>query len=197
VALLSRPLVRTGVLAVVLVSALPDPPAAAAGQGGFAEHEVKAAFLYNFTKFVQWPADAFATPASPIVLCIVGDDPFGPFLDRLVRGETVSGRRLVVDRVRPAAELAGCHLLFVAASERARFAALLAPLRGGSVLTVGDDAGFLSAGGLFRFVLDGGKVRFEVNLPELGRSRLQVSSKLLQLARPGQDDRSGSGRQGR
>jgi hypothetical protein len=186
VPLLKRSLAPPAVLGLTLSLALALLPAAAAraAERAFAEHEVEAAFLYNFAKFVEWPAEAFADPAAPLVLCVHGEDPFGPFLDRLVAGETVGGRRLEVDRGRAAGALAGCHLLFVARSEQPRFATLLAPLRRTSVLTVSDAPGFLEAGGLIRFVREGSKVRFEVNLPELARARLQVSSKLLRVARP-------------
>jgi YfiR/HmsC-like len=161
---------------------------AAAQSGSFEEYEVKAAFLYNFAKFVEWPAASFPDAAAPLALCIHGPDPFGPFLDTLVQGEAIGGRRLVVERGRPAERLRGCHVLFVARAERERYAELLAGLEGASVLTVGEGPGFLTAGGLFRFVLEGGKVRFEANLPAIERSSLKVSSKLLRVARPVQPD---------
>lgn len=157
---------------------------AAAQSGSYQEHEVKAAFLYNFAKFVVWPPTSFPDAAAPLTLCIHGPDPFGPFLDRLVQGETVGGRPLVIERSRPAERLRGCHVLFVASSERERYNELLDGLEGASVLTVGEGPGFLTAGGLFRFVLEGGKVRFEANLPAIERSSLTVSSKLLRVARP-------------
>lgn len=169
--------------ALLLALLLLAPPPAAA-QEAFQEHQVKAAFLYNFAKFVEWPAERFAGPAAPLVLCLHGADPFGPFLDELVAGEQVGGRRLVVDRSRPAGELRACHLLYVAAGERGRYARLLDGLGEAAVLTVGEDAEFLAAGGLFRFHRAGDRVRFEANLPAVARSRLQVSSKLLQVARP-------------
>ncbi|HYH45974.1 MAG TPA: YfiR family protein [Thermoanaerobaculia bacterium] len=157
---------------------------AAAQSGSYQEHEVKAAFLYNFAKFVEWPAASFPDATAPLTLCIHGPDPFGPFLDRLVQGERVGRRPLVIERSRPVERLRGCHVLFVAGSEHERYGELLDGLEGASVLTVGDRPGFLTAGGLFRFLLVDGKVRFEANLPAIERSSLTVSSKLLRVARP-------------
>ncbi len=178
----------TRALVALLAWTLATPPAGAQ-DGSYQEHEVKAAFLYNFAKFVEWPPESFADAAAPLVLCIHGPDPFGPFLDRLVQGEAVGGRRLVVDRARPADRLGTCHVLFVAPAERPRYRPLLAGLRGSGVLTVGDGPGFLAAGGHVRFVLEDGKVRFVAGQEAIAEAPFKVSSKLLRLARPaGADD---------
>ena len=147
------------------------------------EYEVKAAFLYNFTKFVEWPPDAFENPGSPMAICVFGEDPFGDSLDAVVRGETLNGRRLVVRRTRSLQELRDCQTLFVPGAERERFAEVFSALRDASVLTVGEVDGFLPQGGVIRFVVDQGRVRFEVNLDAAEHSRLKLSSKLLRLAR--------------
>lgn len=152
----------------------------ARGQTG--EYDVKAAFLFNFTKFVEWPPAAFADADQPLSLCVLGRDPFGGILDDMVRGESVGGRRLVVRRLERNADLRPCHVLFVAGSEGARAARILAPLKDGHVLTVGESTGFLEAGGLLRFVLVETRVRFEINRQAIDRSPLMLSSKLLRLA---------------
>ena len=147
------------------------------------EYQVKAAFLFNFAKFAEWPADAFAGPGDPITICVAGDDPFGESLDNAVRGETVGGRRLAVERTRSLVKLRDCHIVFVARSERGRRHAILSSLEGASVLSVGEDDSFLTDGGVVRFVLDQNRVRFEINLAAAEGNRLKLSSKLLRLAR--------------
>ena len=170
--------------ALALLAALLVLPAkAGAQQGAYQEYDVKAAFLYNFTKFVEWPPDAFESPDSPMAICVFGDDPFGESLDAVVRGETLNGRRLEVRRTRSLQDLRDCHTLFVPGAERERFAEVFSALRDASVLTVGEVDGFLPQGGVIRFVVDQGRVRFEVNLDAAERSRLKLSSKLLRLAR--------------
>lgn len=158
------------------------------------EDQVKAAFLFNFTKFVEWPADAFEGPGDPVTVCVAGEDAVGESLDAQVQGESVNSRRLVVHRTRSLAELRGCHLVFVPASERRRQREILTSLQGTGILTVGDAAGFLTDGGIIRFVLDQNRVRFEINRAAAEASGLKLSSKLLRLARtvyetqPGQGD---------
>jgi YfiR/HmsC-like len=159
------------------------------------EYQVKAAFLFNFTKFVEWPSEAFKTPGDPLTVCVVGDDPFGDNLDAAVQGETVNGRRLKVVRTRTLAELrtTDCHLVFVARSGRQRQQEILAALAGTGILTVGDETGFLTDGGVIRFVLDDNRVRFEINLAAAEASRLKLSSKLLRLARRVYSQQPGTG----
>lgn len=169
--------------AVLLAALLALPASAGAQQGTYQEHDVKAAFLYNFTKFVEWPPEAFRSPESPMAICVFGEDPFGESLDAVVRGETLNGRRLVVRRTRDLQELRDCQTLFVPGAERERFAEVFSALRDASVLTVGEVDGFLPQGGVIRFVVDQGRVRFEINLDAAERSRLKLSSKLLRLAR--------------
>jgi hypothetical protein len=147
------------------------------------EYPVKAAFLFNFTKFVDWPADAFAGEKSPLNLCVYGGDPFGKALDDLVANETVGGRPIAVRRVGRGADLKACHVLFLSRAERERQAEVLADLRGAPVLTVGETDRFLADGGLVNFFLEANRVRFAVDLGAVERSRLKISSKLLRLAR--------------
>lgn len=167
---------------LLAVFALPGLAASVSAQAA-AEYDVKAAFLYNFAKFVEWPPDAFDSPGSPMTLCIVGKDPFGDVLDTLVRGETLQGRPLIVHRTRDLLEVRDCHVVFLSRTEQARQDEVLATVRGAGILTVGEGDSFLREGGIIRFVLEANRVRFEVNLDAAERNGLKLSSKLLRLAR--------------
>lgn len=147
------------------------------------EYELKAAFLYNFVKFVEWPADAFAGTRSPLTICVYGEDPFGASLDGAVRGETVGERSLLVQRPQALDRLRDCHVLFVSRSERPRMREILSRLERAPVLTVGDSDGFLREGGMINFVLEENKIRFLINQEAAERSGLRISSKLLRLAK--------------
>ena len=148
------------------------------------EYEVKAAFLFNFAKFVTWPPTSFNTPDDPLVIGILGTDPFGAELARLAADVKVQGRPLVVKHGTTAAQLAGCHVLFIGASEQERLVQVLASLRqnGSPALTVGDAEDFLSAGGMIRCVMEQNKVRFEIRPAAAANAGLTISSKLLSLA---------------
>lgn len=167
-------LLRTAVLLVVLL------PAAVSAQP--AEYDVKAAFLFNFVKFVEWPADAFAGERAPVTICVFGKDPFGRVLDNVVQGERLGERSLVVQRPDRLDGLDACHVLFVSPSEKDRMTEVLARVEGEPVLTVGDTDGFLRAGGVVNFRLEGTKVRFVIDQAAAERSGLRISSKLLRLA---------------
>lgn len=169
---------RGNALAVLLL--LLAPPVQA--QETYREYDVKAAFLYNFVKFVDWPAAAFRDDRSPLEICVYGTDPFSRSLDDVVKGESVGGRRLAIRRPASFAGFEGCHVLFVCASEREMMSEVLAAVAGRPVLTVADSDGFLPAGGMINFVLDEGRVRFRINQPAAERVRLTISSKLLRLA---------------
>lgn len=173
---LQTPLVASLLLAAILV-AVPAAPA----QEAATEYDLKAAFLYNFTKFVEWPADAFHDDRSSLRLCVLGEDPFGESL-RAMAKEEVAGRKLMVLSVAAMNDPAGCQILFVSRSERRRMPRILAAVREAPVLTVGDTAGFLEQGGIINFILQGSRVRFEINQESAERVGLRVSSKLLRLA---------------
>ncbi len=158
-------------------------PGAARAQS-LSEYEVKAAFLYNFTKFVEWPPSAFAEGNGELRICVLGEDPFGRSLNAAVGvGEEVEGHKLVVWRPDTLAHAAGCQILFVSRSERERLPQILAPLKSSPVLTVGDTKGFLDQGGIVNFILEGSKVHFEINPAAADQAKLKISSKLLRLAR--------------
>ena len=167
-------LLRKGLLLLLLL------PLAAGAQAP--EYDVKAAFLFNFVKFVEWPEGAFAGERAPVTICVYGEDPFGPALEAVVQDEKVGERSLLVQRPDSLDGLGGCHLLFVSRSERERMREVLAQVRGEPVLTVGDADGFLRAGGVVNFVLEGGKVRFLIGQAAAERSGLRISSKLMRLA---------------
>lgn len=144
------------------------------------EAGVKAAFLYNFAKFIDWPASISVTPDKTFVIGVVGDTPVLAALSSL-EGSEIKGRRLVVRRfVRP--EVAACHVLFVDAAQTAAFAQEAAGLREVPILTVGEGDEFLKAGGMIAFVKDGGKMRYRVRAHAAEAARLSISSKLLNLA---------------
>lgn len=147
------------------------------------EYQLKAAFLFNFTKFVEWPDSSFEDPQAPIVLGIIGDDPFGDTLARIIAGQKVQGRSLVIRKERWGDELRLCHVLFVSASEHERSSRILGSVRSASVLTVSDMEGFTEAGGVIEFVTQENRVRFIVNLDAATQSKLRLSAKLLALAR--------------
>lgn len=144
------------------------------------EYQVKAAFLYNFGRFVEWPARA--RPPANLTICVLGDDPFGPVLDGLIEGKSIQGRKLVARRPERVEDAGDCHILFISSSENGRLAQILAALRGRSVLTVGEAERFAHRGGMINFRLEGSKVRFEINLDATEQEGLTVSSQLLKLA---------------
>ena len=150
----------------------------------FTEYQIKAAFVFNFMQFVEWPAGPSSDARTPLLIGVLGDDPFGAALEETIRGETVHGRPLTVRRKRDAAELKDCQLVFVCRSEKAQVREILGALRGGSILTVSDMEHFCRSGGMIGLVNEGGKVRFEINQAAAEQDNLKVSSKLLRLGRP-------------
>ncbi len=154
----------------------------ARAQGVASEYDVKAAFLFNFTKFVEWPPAAFADERSPLKICILGDNPFGKTL-RALTNEEVAGRRLNLVHLENLSNLESCHVLFISRSERERLGQVLASLRIAPALTVGDMPGFIDQGGMINFILEGSKVRFDVNQEAAERAGLKISSRLLALAK--------------
>lgn len=163
--------------ALLLVLLLPGLASAQAP-----EYDLKAAFLFNFAKFVEWPESAFAGERAPLTLCVHGEDPFGSTLDEVVQGERVGERSLLVQRPDSLDDLGGCHVLFVSRSEKERLGELMAQVQGKPVLTVADMDGFLRAGGVINFILESGKVRFLIDQEAAKRSGLAISSKLMRLA---------------
>lgn len=150
------------------------------------EYQVKAAFLYNFAKFVDWSGEPGGSGA-PLVIAVFGKDPFGPTLENVVWGKTVNGRPLLIRRTSRVEELFPCHILFISSSEKRRLGEILQALGRASVLTVSDMEEFLQLGGMVRFLVEDNKVRFGINLEAARRTGLKISSKLLSLAKPDRD----------
>ncbi len=153
------------------------------------EYQVKAAFVFNFTKFVEWPPNRFSSAEAPIVLAVLGRNPFGDELETLVRDRLVDGRRLVVRRLASAeaAKATGAifHVLFVAAGEESLFASLeeFRPRTG--ALTVGESDRFAALGGMMNFVVAESRVRFEINRAAVAAAGLKLRAQLQKLAVPG------------
>lgn len=157
------------------------------------EYEVKAAYLYNFGKFVEWPSGEAATKDESFEICVLGDDPFGAALDSAVTGATINGKNVAVKRITKAQEIDGCRILFISSSESERLPGILGSLDKANVLTVSDMPQFSQRGGMIQFVLDGKRVRFEVNLTNAQGAGLNLSSELLKVAlRVTRDSHSGS-----
>jgi hypothetical protein len=147
------------------------------------EYQVKSAFIYNFTKFVDWPDNAFATTNAPLVIGIVGEDFFGKNLDAVVANESLRGHPLVVKRFQSGDEVTGCHILFISRSEKEKLDDTLNQLNGRHVLTVGDTTGFTARGVMVNLLVVQGSVKMEINLKAAEQAGLQISSKLLGLAK--------------
>lgn len=176
-AALLRPLAV--LLALVL---LPAAPLVAAAAPPSAEYQLKAVFLFNFAQFVEWPARAFAAPDTPLVIGVLGEDPFGAYLDDLVHNEKVGLHPLQVRRFKTAADIAACHIVFVSRSEGDRLDPAMAVLTGRSVLTVSDLDLFTRHGGMVRFVTESGKIRLRINVEAAKACDLKISSKILRPA---------------
>lgn len=154
-------------------------PAAVAEQPP-SEYGIKAAFLYNAPKFVDWPSEALSMPS--FTIGVLGDDPFGPLLDQLV-GRTIKGKKIVVRRITSLDRAAECQLLFIAASEQRRLAAVLGRLRELPLLTVSDIDGFAFAGGMLELTMERNRLTFIANNRQAKRQGLKMSSQMLKLAR--------------
>ena len=147
------------------------------------EYQVKAAFLYNFAKFVEWPSQVFPGPTTPFRICVLGRDPVGDALTSIVQGKSISGHAILSSQVQSPAEARSCHVLFLSQSDSENLKQGLDRLRDLPILTVGDSADFLALGGMINFVLEQDRVRFEINLAAAERHHLKLSSKLLAVAR--------------
>lgn len=145
------------------------------------EYQLKAVFLFNFTQFVEWPPQAFGE-GSPLIIGVLGTDPFGSYLDETIRGETINGRPLAVQRYATVDQIKNCHVLFISRSEAARQEQILSSLKGRSILTVGETGGFTEQGGMIRFATVNNKVRLHIGLNAAKAASLTLSSKLLRPA---------------
>jgi len=146
------------------------------------EAQVKAVFMFNFAQFVDWPAAAFPDSETPLVIGILGDDPFEGFLDQTIRGEQVRGRVFQVRRYHSVAEIKTCHILFISRPPGDRLDEITASLRNRPILTVSDEDRFAERGGMVRFVTDRNRIRLQINVDAAQGASLTISSKLLRVA---------------
>lgn len=139
--------------------------------------QVKAVFLFNFTQFVDWPPGSFSSPTSPFVIGILGNDPFGLYIDKVVEGEKVDSHPIVVQRYNDGDDIKNCNILFTSKSYSA-----IRNLQNRSILTVGDQNNFAAEGGMIRFFIENNKIKLQINLKAAKAANLNISSKLLRLA---------------
>jgi len=175
-----KPPAWVGALALLVATAI--TPAVHAQTTPAREYQVKAVFLFNFAQFVHWPPQAFAESQAPLVIGVLGDDPFGSSLDDAVRGELVNNHPLVIQRYRRVEDVGDCHILFISQSEAGQLEQIFDRLKGRSILTVSDADEFTHRGGMIRFVTEKNRVRLRVNLEVAKASNLAISSKLLRPA---------------
>jgi hypothetical protein len=147
-------------------------------------------FLFNFAQFVEWPQGAFAGANAPLVIGILGEDPFGGYLNETIRDEKVNGRPIEIQRYHRVDEIKTCHILFISPSETERYEQIFARLQGRSILTVGDAEGFATRGGVIRFLTEQNRIRLRVNVAAARAAGLTVSSQLLRAAEVVETQRS-------
>ena len=180
-------LAKRSVLAFAFVTvishAIVDSPALTAQTKAATEYQVKAAFLYNFAKFVEWPPSTFSDVKQPLDICVYGHDPFGTALDDALLGKTIGERRVGLGRATQFQDLASCQVVFVSASAREPAADLANRFKGRAVLLVGETDGFAASGGTIQFTIEDNRVRFVINPDAADRAGLKISSKLLALAK--------------
>jgi hypothetical protein len=170
---------------IIMFSPLPVARAQANLPG---EYELKAAFLFNFAKFIDWPPNSLASPQSPFTICVLGQDPFGHLLDDQLQGKMIGSRTLAVQRLKNKAEARRCQMVFVSASEGVHEPEILESLRGANVLLVGETTGFAASGGTIEFTVEDNHIRFTINTDAADRAGLKFSAKLLSLAKVVHDE---------
>jgi hypothetical protein len=176
-----RPRLIRVILALTVLTHL-CPASDIHAQNSPSEYQVKAAYLFNFLKFVEWPGQSPGDTPGPWLICVAGENPFGSDLAQVISGKSVQGHELQIKDSLAPGDLHACHILFVSASERKRLPVILAALKGSSTLTVGDMENFTGSGGMIQFIEEDGRVRFVINAGAASGAGLKVSSKLLSLA---------------
>ena len=150
------------------------------------EYQLKSAYLFNFARFVEWPKTALATPTTPLVIGILGENPFHEDLSKTIGNKTVDSHPVVIQEFRSVTDVTNCHVLFISTSEKKQLPEIFQSLKGTSVLTVGETDHFTETGGMINFFMEGTKIRFQINKEAAGAGGLKISSKLMALAtRPG------------
>lgn len=178
----SRRMYRRRFMVLCIVLILSVLPQDAGAQSIPEEYQVKAAFLFHFAQFVDWPANVLNTGDSSLKLCIFDDEPRRQELQSTIEGKSIGSRVIHVLQINQSKQIHGCNILFLSRDEAQRQTAILKSLRGMPVLTVGETDNFLSDGGMIRFHFDADKIRFDINLDEAESSHLKISSRLLLLA---------------
>jgi hypothetical protein len=168
--------ILAAVLAWGLFAAEQDPPKK------MPEYELKAGFLYNFARYVEWPADAFEKAESPITIGVVGEDPFGPALEKTLKDREAQERKFSIVRFREAADVRRCHILFIPKSEKQRTADILKAIEGWPTLTVGETDGFAASGGAVNILIEKERPRLEINPEVAEKAKLTIQARLLKLA---------------
>jgi len=144
---------------------------------------VKAVFLYNFTQFVDWPENTFNSPDEPFIIGIVGDDPFGNYIDEIVKGEFLGTHAIKIKRCNDIRSTLTCHMLYINSTDKEKVRTILNAVSEKNILTVSDDPSFNKLGGIIRFYTEDNKIRFQINLSRSKEARLSISSKLLSVAK--------------
>jgi len=178
----NRKRIRAAATLLLLALLLVAGAASAARADEAGEYKVKAAFLYNFAKFVEWPDRTFSGPDAPFVIGVLGDDPFGSALDG-IKGKTVKEHKVAVKRISGSSDAGSCHVLFISSSEDGRLEEIISALGQAPVLLVGDMDRFARRGGMIKFLVENNKIAFEINAEAARRAGLTISSQLLKLAR--------------
>jgi hypothetical protein len=169
-------------LTMVFTSAFLMATSLVAQQAKPSEYQVKAAYLYNFGRFVKWPTGVAAGKGDAFPVCVFGRDPFGRILDSTLAGEALEGKPVAIRRIAREQDAADCRILFVSSTEERHLKEILAAIDQAAVLTVSDIPGFSRRGGMIQFIMDGDRVRFEINLATAEDARLVLSSELLKVA---------------
>lgn len=173
---------RLWLVTVVIALALVAVPCLLAQSSKPTDYDVKAVYLYNFGRFVEWPANGATAKTDSFTICVLGQDPFGPVLETTLAGETIDGKSVVSRRISTPEESANCRIVFLSSAEEGRLGKIIEVLNKEAVLTVSDMPQFSQHGGMIQFVLEGKKVRFEVNLTAVQHAGLTLSSELLKVA---------------
>ncbi|MGA2247983.1 MAG: YfiR family protein [Verrucomicrobiota bacterium] len=173
---------RQAALWLGLLASLAAGAAGFCGDVSLTEYQVKALFLMNFTKYVDWPETAFAGTKAPITIGVYGKNNFGEALQNAVAGRSVNGRGILIEQMENTNDLVKCQVLFISGSEAAKQGQILDQLKAAPVLTVGESEGFTDRGGIINFVKKTGKIRLEINAQAAQEATLQISSKLLSVA---------------
>jgi YfiR/HmsC-like len=170
-------------IAILVWSALAGPSIATAQLASAREYRIKAEFLYNFAKFIDWPADTFSDPKQPICICVYGRDPFGHALEEALLGKSIGERPVILGHAMQFDDLAGCQIIFVTGSDHVPISDLAGRLRGRAVLLVGETDGFAAAGGAIQFVIEDGRVRIVINPAAADRAGVKIGARLLSVSK--------------